>query len=433
MFIFSLSLTAQVGIGTVTPDPSASLDISSTNSGILIPRMTQSERDLIASPAEGLLMYQTNNSKGFYYYSAGNWQSFAGDTDWVLSADNLYNGNSGNVGIGTNSPSTKLHVEAVGTPTTILSQDFESAINPLTNGGNANWALQTANVQAGTNGAGSGSIGDNEISYMEYSFTAPASGATVSFYQAVSSESGFDYLRFYIDGVQQSQISGTVSYTQQSYSLAQGTYTLRWSYEKDSSQSTADDRGYVDTILINGAAPAALRIVDGNEALGKVLVSDVNGNAAWQQLTSQSVSDIPQIVAFQDMQIPICNTNSVGATGSFNIPIKGVTTVVSWEVLVRQTSIGSVVNVGGVDVLAAPQLPQRMQVRYDFSPALPFDPQGFIFSANNDSGFPDTFSLNYAAKSINSITLNITRTDIFGDTTADCWAGQFYFDVMMTN
>ncbi len=52
-------LTAQVGINTDNsdPDPSAMLDIQAPDKGMLIPRMTASERDLIPEPATGLLVY----------------------------------------------------------------------------------------------------------------------------------------------------------------------------------------------------------------------------------------------------------------------------------------------------------------------------------------------------------------------------------------
>lgn len=63
-----------VGIGTLTPESSALLEAKSTTQGILIPRMTKAQRDLIASPATSLLIYQTNQTAGFYYYSGSSWQ-----------------------------------------------------------------------------------------------------------------------------------------------------------------------------------------------------------------------------------------------------------------------------------------------------------------------------------------------------------------------
>lgn len=63
--------TGSAGIGTTTPTPSSLLEIKSTKKGLLISRMTKTQRDAIASPATGLLIYQTDNTPGFYYYNAG--------------------------------------------------------------------------------------------------------------------------------------------------------------------------------------------------------------------------------------------------------------------------------------------------------------------------------------------------------------------------
>ena len=84
--------TAQsVGIGTTAPDASAQLDVTSNDKGVLIPRMTQALRDAIGTPATGLLIYQTDNTPGFYYYNGSAWTAIAGSggTGWLLT------GNSG--------------------------------------------------------------------------------------------------------------------------------------------------------------------------------------------------------------------------------------------------------------------------------------------------------------------------------------------------
>jgi hypothetical protein len=65
--------SGSVGIGTTIPAASSLLEIKSTSKGILIPRMTKAQRDVITSPATGLLLYQTNNTPGFYYYTGNSW------------------------------------------------------------------------------------------------------------------------------------------------------------------------------------------------------------------------------------------------------------------------------------------------------------------------------------------------------------------------
>ena len=108
------------------PDASSMLDVSSTVSGFLIPRMTQDQRNNINSPATGLLIYQTDNSPGFYYYNASSWVStgtvtgsgtatrlaFWNGTNSLASDAELYWDNTNKrLGIGTGTPSSTLEVD----------------------------------------------------------------------------------------------------------------------------------------------------------------------------------------------------------------------------------------------------------------------------------------------------------------------------------
>jgi len=82
LFTFAWSCLFQsqaqsVGIGTSSPDQSAQLDVSSTSRGFLPPRMTAAERLGISSPANGLLVYQTDYPSGFYYFISGSWSGIS--------------------------------------------------------------------------------------------------------------------------------------------------------------------------------------------------------------------------------------------------------------------------------------------------------------------------------------------------------------------
>jgi hypothetical protein len=87
LVVGNLSLT-QVAINTdgSTPDNSAMLDVKSTSKGLLVQRMTQTSRNAIASPANGLLIYQTDNTPGYYYNSGTTitlqWQKLSPVDDW---------------------------------------------------------------------------------------------------------------------------------------------------------------------------------------------------------------------------------------------------------------------------------------------------------------------------------------------------------------
>ncbi len=70
LFIVGMILTfqvlAQTGIGTTTPNTSAKLEVAATDKGFLLPRMTAAQRAAIVTPANGLLVYQTDGVTGFY-------------------------------------------------------------------------------------------------------------------------------------------------------------------------------------------------------------------------------------------------------------------------------------------------------------------------------------------------------------------------------
>jgi hypothetical protein len=106
-FVFSATLSyAQVAINTdnSAPHASAMLEVKATGLGLLAPRMTFAQRP--ASPATGLIIYQTNNDPGFYYYDGAEWQKVgrAADNYWEKNGSDIYY-TAGRVAIGTNDPS----------------------------------------------------------------------------------------------------------------------------------------------------------------------------------------------------------------------------------------------------------------------------------------------------------------------------------------
>jgi hypothetical protein len=72
LFLFlSTTIYAQVGIGTTTPNSSSILDVTSTTNGILVPRLTSIQRMAIVSPAQSLMVYDTDVDL-YYYFSVSN-------------------------------------------------------------------------------------------------------------------------------------------------------------------------------------------------------------------------------------------------------------------------------------------------------------------------------------------------------------------------
>lgn len=97
--IFSFNCTSQgVAINSdgSNPNSSAILDVKSTTKGILIPRMTQTQRNAIDTPTSGLMVYQTDATLGFYFYDGSSWVRLASGTEAAYTAGTGI-GVSGNV------------------------------------------------------------------------------------------------------------------------------------------------------------------------------------------------------------------------------------------------------------------------------------------------------------------------------------------------
>lgn len=84
IFFVAFYSYSQIGIGTTTPNGSAMLDVTSTTAGVLIPRMTQAQKNTIATPATGLLIYQTDGITGFWYFNGTLWINLSSSSDWNL-------------------------------------------------------------------------------------------------------------------------------------------------------------------------------------------------------------------------------------------------------------------------------------------------------------------------------------------------------------
>lgn len=101
-------------------------------------------------------------------------------------------------------------------------------------------------------------------------------GETLSFRYRTSSVEGFDFFRFYVDGVQTVETSGEPDWETYTFTAAADkTYTFKWSYEKDdwdfSQWVGAEDAAYVDDIAYSGSQPVLMGDVNGD---GLVDVND---------------------------------------------------------------------------------------------------------------------------------------------------------------
>lgn len=113
--------------------------------------------------------------------------------------------------------------------------------------GNADWTITQSNVYEGIYCAESGSIDHNKTSSLMIIRNAMVDDS-ISFYRKVSSEPGFDFLKFYIDNSLIEQWSGEVSWGKVSFPVSEGDHTFKWQYFKDTYVSNGSDCSWIDNI-----------------------------------------------------------------------------------------------------------------------------------------------------------------------------------------
>jgi len=146
----------------------------------------------------------------------------------------------------------------------LIVEDFES--NNFENfewefSGNANWLITTGAYE-GTYCAKSGTINHSQTSSV-YLEADVLSDGELSFYKKVSSESNWDYLKFYVDNTMLDSWSGTIDWSLETYDISAGAHTFKWEYYKDGSVSSGSDCAWIDYIIFPPIAMGAMGTVSG--------------------------------------------------------------------------------------------------------------------------------------------------------------------------
>ncbi len=175
----------------------------------------------------------------------------------------------------------------------------------MATGANANWEVVSTPVFEGSFSLKSGSIGDSQNSAIEVSADFTGQNNFIGFVVKTTTETGFDFLKFFIDGVLISTWSGEIDWHTVSFPIEVGTHTLRWSYEKDGNTIGGSDTVWIDGVTgfsmnnINQAPVANVAQTSINATVGDTVLLDASDSTdpdgdtltfLWEQTSGASVS-----------------------------------------------------------------------------------------------------------------------------------------------
>ncbi len=183
------------------------------------------------------------------------------------------------------------------------SEGFEigTIASPWTNNSPIPWTvlLGSATAHSGSYCVKSGAITHNGSTVLSMSMNVSTAGE-ISFWRKVSSEAGYDSLKFYIDNVRTGYWSGTQGWAQQTYPVSAGSHTFKWEYKKDYSTTTGSDCAWIDDI----AFP---------------MQGDANVPVFYSPVTVLNFNNVPEnTTVSQDFLIR--NLGRAPLTGTINVP-----------------------------------------------------------------------------------------------------------------
>jgi hypothetical protein len=175
------------------------------------------------------------------------------------------------------------------------------------------WLAQTTTSHDGHGAACSGTITDGQDSWMQTTITGPG---TLSYWWKVSSESGYDFLEFYLDGVlQRGRISGEVNWQQVSINIPVGSHSVKWCYKKDGATSSGQDAGWVDEVsfVSDNPSPVTTWLLANGFIADTNLQSDPNGDGV-SLLMAYALNLDPNLNLSGSVPKPVIAANQMSLT-----------------------------------------------------------------------------------------------------------------------
>ena len=299
-------------------------------------------------------------------------------------------------------------------PVGLVTEGFESnsfTAFPWINTSTIPWTIVTGagNYHSGMYAAKSGAIGNNGLTELSINMNITTAG-NITFWNRVSSESGFDFMKFYIDNTETGSWSGNLAWTQQTYPVTSGQHTFKWAYQKDYSTTAGSDCAFLDdvTFPLSGdnniplfylpTTTLAFDSVELNTLVSQDLVVRNLGNV----ILTGSVT-VPSLVSL------LFNGSPVSDTYNYTIPAGGNGTFTVSIYLTAQTNVDDYI----VFTTNDPSHPTQ-QVALHVSSVANNDPNVIPAVTRLEGNYPNPFNpmttIRFSLKEAGPVTIYIYNT-----------------------
>jgi len=200
----------------------------------------------------------------------------------------------------------------------LVVEDFESngfTHFAWTQGGNQPWTITNVDPYEGVYSAKSGAIGNSQKSQLSLVMDV-AVADSISFYLKTSSESSWDYLKFYVDATMINKWSGETPWTRVAFPVTAGNHTFKWEYMKDGSGVSGSDCSWIDFIVFPATQIPQLPNVSGIITYANTANTPLNGLTVNLKNASGTI-------------VGTSTTNATGAYNFSNVPAGSYTLEVS--------------------------------------------------------------------------------------------------------
>ncbi len=206
---------------------------------------------------------------------------------------------------------------------TMALSDPEGFENGLPNcwvnsSGNLAWTQVNTGAQSGTYCMKSGGYNVGSANSSLQITLNIATAGNISFWNKVSSESDYDFLKFYIDGVEKGSWSGTLAWTAQSYPVTVGSHVFKWSYVKDGSINSGTDCAWIDDIVFPSSNQTITFTVK-NQSNNPIQGANVNFNSTNQTTNVSGIATFTGVSRGLNKSYTISMSGYTTNAGSLNV------------------------------------------------------------------------------------------------------------------